>query len=95
MLSDALVDIVALLLSIGEAAADAAALAARSAAAGAVTVRATAVAATMLAVGAAEAAAHLVDVNLLVSQDDPLANRARDHLDAARGSRDTAAALPR
>jgi hypothetical protein len=41
------------------------------------------------------AATHLVDVNLLVSPGDPLANRARDHLDAARGSRDTAAALPR
>jgi formiminotetrahydrofolate cyclodeaminase len=94
-LGDALIDILALLLSIGEAAEDAAALAERTAAAGSVTLRATAVAATMLAVGAAEMAAHLVEINLLVSPGDPLASRAREHLDAACASRDAAIALPR
>ena len=94
-LGDVLIDIVALLLSIGEAAAAAAALARDAAASGSVSVRATAVAATMLAAGAAEAAAHLVDVNLLVIAGDPLANRAREHLDAARASRDAALALLR
>ena len=94
-LGDALVDIVALLLSIGEAAADAAELARLVAASGSVSVRATVVAAAMLAAGAAEAAAHLVEVNLLVGSDDAAAKRAREYVSAARVSCDAAAALPR
>ena len=94
-LGDALIDIVAILLSIGEAAADAAELAHRVAVSGSVTLRATAVAAAMLATGAAEAAAHLVEVNLLVRPGDPASATARDYVAAATASRDAAAALPR
>jgi hypothetical protein len=71
------------LLAVTENASDAAALAELAARAGAPRVRATAVAATMLATSAAEAAAHLVEVNLLVTPDDPRVGRARELVAAA------------
>lgn len=80
---------------IGEAAGDAAELAAHVARAGATLVRADAVAATMLATAAAEIVAHLIEVNLLVDADDERSLRAREWLAAAVSRREVARSLPR
>jgi formiminotetrahydrofolate cyclodeaminase len=83
------------LLRIAEVASDAAQLAALAARSGATLIRADAVAATMLATAAAEIAAHLVEVNLLVSAGDERCVRARELLAAAAASRDAARSQPR
>ncbi len=92
-LGRALADIVDLLLGVGEAASDAAALGELAASSGAALLCATAVSATMLAAAAAEVAAHLVEVNLLVSPDDDRSRRARQLVVAAAASREAARAL--
>ena len=94
-LGDALVDVLAQLLSIVELAAEAADLAAAVAASCPVALRATVVGATMLATGAAEAAAHLIEINLLMSDHDPVVIRARELVALAHTARGNAAALPR
>ncbi len=65
-------------LEIAELAADASALAALAAERGDGAHRADAASAAALAAGAARAAAHLVEINLGVQDDDPRLRRARD-----------------
>jgi hypothetical protein len=82
-----------LLLRLAESAADSAALAADVAAHGDLVVRADATAAAALAAGAAEIAAHLIEVNLLAStQPEPVA-RARQLVSASASSRVRALAV--
>jgi formiminotetrahydrofolate cyclodeaminase len=83
------------LLQLGDAASDAAELAALVARSGNSVVRADAVAATLLATAAAEICAHLVEVNLLVTGDDVRALQARDDVASAAASRESARALGR
>lgn len=94
-LGGALSRVVEPLLRIVEVASDAAELAALVARSGATLVRADAVGATMLATAAAEIAAHLIEVNLLVDGDDERSMRARALSADAASSRDRARALPR
>ncbi len=66
--------------------ADVAALAAEVATRGDASIRPDAVAACALAAGATEAAAHLVEVNLTVTEGDPWLDEARRLAQAARDS---------
>lgn len=94
-LGRALSDIVDLLLGVGEAASDAAGLAELAARSSAALLSATALSATILAASASEVAAHLLEVNLLVSPEDDRSRRARELVAAATASREAALALTR
>jgi formiminotetrahydrofolate cyclodeaminase len=72
-LAQALNDVADHLVLIGEVANDAAELAELAARSGQPSMRADAIAATILAAAAAEIATHLVDVNLVVTREDPRA----------------------
>jgi formiminotetrahydrofolate cyclodeaminase len=79
-------------LAITETACDVALLAAHAAHLGDGEVRADAVTAALLAHGAAQAAAHLVEVNLTSAPEDARVRRARDFVRTARDAAQQAAA---
>jgi hypothetical protein len=70
-------------LELASLAADVAQLAASVAARGAGDLRADAAIAALLATGAARAAAHLVEINLIASADDEVTRAARAHVETA------------
>lgn len=94
-LAAALTEAAAVPLRIAEASADVAELAADIARFGNAAVAADAVAAATIASACARASAHIVDVNLRVTPDDELAQRARRAAEAAGAASDRAYAAGR